>query len=133
MNRTNEKRIDALFQELVPAEGPAATVAGEIVRAMCRIGHRWNNDGDRIGIEWGKETCNAAARYLMERAGEKTAEAVKQAWEYYGANYGAKVDGIVCAVLDYLDAHPELRETENSEDYWDLEKPEDYEDEDDEW
>ena len=32
-----EQRINALFEELVPASGKADTVAGEIIRAVSRI------------------------------------------------------------------------------------------------
>lgn len=42
--------LNALADELVPLSGPANTVAGEIVRAICQIGYRWYNGGDRIGV-----------------------------------------------------------------------------------
>lgn len=66
MNESLSKQIDALFEELVPSMGKADTEAGEIVRAYCRIAHRWFNDGDKLGIGYGNETCNAAGRYLMK-------------------------------------------------------------------
>ena len=52
----NEERINALFEELVPPMGKADSLAGELVRATCRIGYRYFNDGDHIGIGYGKET-----------------------------------------------------------------------------
>lgn len=52
---TAEQKINALFSELVPASGKADTVAGEIVRAVSRIGYRNYNDGDHIGVGYGKE------------------------------------------------------------------------------
>ena len=60
-----ETRMCELFEELVPAEGKADTVAGEIVRAINWIAYRNGNDGDRIGVGYGKETCNPPARYLQ--------------------------------------------------------------------
>ena len=69
-NKNPEKRLEDLFDQLVPPSGKADTVAGEIVRAAMRIGYRKFNDGDHIGVSYGKETCNPAARYLMERAGD---------------------------------------------------------------
>lgn len=51
---TAEQKINALFAELVPASGKADTVAGEIVRAVSRIGYRNYNDGDHIGVGYGK-------------------------------------------------------------------------------
>ena len=49
-----EASLDALFEELVPGEGKAETVAGEIVRAVEHIAYRYDNDGDRIGIGYGR-------------------------------------------------------------------------------
>ena len=42
----NEDRINKLFKELVPDTGKADSLAGELVRAMSRIGYRFYNDGD---------------------------------------------------------------------------------------
>ena len=60
----NEERINKLFKELVPETGKADSLAGELVRAMSRIGYRFYNDGDQLGIGYGKETCNPAGRFL---------------------------------------------------------------------
>ena len=61
----NDKKLQILFDELVPKVGKASSLTGEIVRAAGRIGYRWSNDGDQIGIGYGKETCNAPARFLL--------------------------------------------------------------------
>ena len=61
----NHERINELFEELVPGSGKAESLAGELVRAMARIGYRWYNDGDQVGIGYGRETCNPAARFLI--------------------------------------------------------------------
>ena len=76
MTTTVEKKLNALFEELVPASGKADTVAGEIVRAITRIGYRNWNDGDHIGVGYGKETCNPAARYLSAKCGEAVNAAI---------------------------------------------------------
>lgn len=39
---------DQLFNLLVPAEGPADTEAGELVRCLNRLGYRFFNDGDMM-------------------------------------------------------------------------------------
>lgn len=75
-----EKKINALFEELVPSSGKADTVAGEIVRAISRIGYRNFNDGDHIDVGYGKETCNPAARYLIKKAGDEVADAIADLW-----------------------------------------------------
>ena len=116
----NEERFDALFEELVPISGPAPTVAGEIVRAACRIGHRWNNDGDMLGRGYGKETCNPAARYLIIKCDPRTErlllELMYETWRLDDDAYEARLDEVLDAVLAFLDAHPELKETENQDD-----------------
>ena len=45
----NEDRINKLFKELVPDTGKADSLAGELVRAMSRIGYRFYNDGEPAG------------------------------------------------------------------------------------
>lgn len=62
----NEDRINKLFKELVPETGKADSLAGELVRAMSRIGYRFYNDGDQLGIGYGKETCNPAQDGSLE-------------------------------------------------------------------
>lgn len=136
MKNTNEQRIDTLFERLVPANGKASTVAGEIVRAICRIEFRNQNDGDHIGIGYGRETVNPAARYLIAKCGDKTAKAVASAWNIYDDDaYEKSLEKVETAVLNFLDAHPELETEPNSEDFWEyrdkFEDIDDYEDDED--
>lgn len=115
-----ENSLNELFEELVPASGPANTVAGEIIRAVCRIGYRNYNDGDHVGVGYGKETCNPAARYLREKCGGAVAKAVDEMWGIYGdAYYDELVSALEEAVLSYVEQHPELKSEENREDMWD--------------
>lgn len=140
---TAEERINAMFEELVPDSGKADTVAGEILRAVSRIGYRWYNDGDQIGIGYGRETCNPAARYLAKKAGGRVERAISDMWEVYVSDdeYEERMQTLNNEVLDYLEQHPELKTTPNSEDMWDyydkdedVDEPEDdYDDEEDEW
>ena len=50
MNKALMNRVNTRFEELVPLEGKADTLAGEIVRAISRIGYRFYNDGDQVGV-----------------------------------------------------------------------------------
>lgn len=137
--QTAEKRLDALFNALVPCSGKAATLAGEIVRAICRIEYRNWNDGDHLGIGYGKETCNAAGRFLEEKCGGKVGECVSNAWGIRDEDaYDVAVAQLEIAVCEHLDKHPELQDTPNEEDMWDwFDKDEDVDDsgkdDDDEW
>lgn len=131
-----EKRINALFDELVPDMGEADTVAGEIIRSITRIGYRFHNDGDRIGIGYGNETCNAAARYLMEFDDERMNKILCDMWGMYNENiYGGLLAQLEEAVLAFLDARPELATTKNTVDMYSFyrkDEDEDYDSDEDE-
>ena len=98
----NEERINKLFKELVPETGKADSLAGELVRAMSRIGYRFYNDGDQLGIGYGKETCNPAGRFLGVKGNDKIAKLTADAWAVYSEEAYEKVLDILCgAVADY--------------------------------
>ena len=131
-----ESKINELFEQLVPASGKAPTVAGEIVRAISRIGYRNYNDGDHLGIGYGRETCNPAGRYLAAKCSREVACLVGDAWGIINDGlYEVALAQLEAGVLIYLDQHPELKTTANTEDMWDYrnqyEDVDDDEDEDD--
>lgn len=126
-----EEKLNELFEELVPATGKADTVAGEIVRAICRIGYRNYNDGDHLGVGYGKWTTNPAGRFLAKKCDDAVEHCVGDAWGIRDDDaYDEALERLEIAVCDYLDAHPELRQAPNSEDMWDSRDR--YEDVDDE-
>lgn len=119
-----ETRINALFEELVPASGKADTVAGEIIRAVSRIIYRNYNDGDHIGVGYGNETCNPAARYLGSEAGDRVQQAIIDMWGVADdLRYDKAVVTLEEAVLAYLDEHPELKTTPNTVDMFNYTDP----------
>ena len=92
----NDERLNRLFEELVPASGKADSLAGELVRATSRIGYRFFNDGDQLGIGYGKETCNPAGRFLMKKAPEEISDLVAGLWGMYSeAGYEVVLDILV--------------------------------------
>ncbi len=112
----NETRLHKLFDELVPASGKADSLAGELVRAVARIGYRFFNDGDRIGLGYGKETCNPAARFLRVRGDKRIAGYVNALWGLDDDTvYEEFLDALVGAVADYVERRPNLRETETED------------------
>lgn len=116
---TAEQKINALFSELVPVSGKADTVAGEIVRAVSRISYRNYNDGDHIGVGYGKETCNPAARYLLKNGGDEVAVIVRGMWGMEADSlYDKAVEMLEESAAAYIEQHPELKATPNSEDMW---------------
>ena len=127
----NEERITKLFEELVPASGKADSLAGELVRAINRIAYRFYNDGDQVGIGYGKETCNPAARFLLAKGSEEIKDYAAAIWQVYSENAYEKIlDNLAGAVADYVEQTPELRNTP-TEDMWNFYDK--YEDVDDSW
>ena len=59
------------------------SLAGELVRAMARIGYRWYNDGDQVGIGYGRETCNPAARFLIHKGNKEVSDLAASIWGIY--------------------------------------------------
>lgn len=128
----NEERINALFEELVPASGKADSLAGELVRAVSRIGYRFFNDGDQLGIGYGKETCNPAGRFLIAKAPREIGDLVAGLWGMISeAGYEAVLDILTGKVADYVESHPELRE-QPTEDMWSFRNADEDVDEDEE-
>ena len=128
----NEERINKLFEELVPASGKAESLAGELIRAMSRIAYRFYNDGDQVGIGYGRETCNPAARFLMEEGNKRVSSLATAIWGIYDESaYENLLDILAEAVADYVEQTPDLRTTP-TDDMWDYCTNEDVDDDEDE-
>ena len=133
----NHERINQLFEELVPASSKAESLAGELVRAMARIGYRWYNDGDQVGIGYGRETCNPAARFLIHKGNKEVSDLAAAIWGLHSEEaYEKLLDLLAGAVADYVESHPELR-TLPTTDMWDLYDPDedmdDWDEEEEDW
>jgi hypothetical protein len=63
-----ETRCDTLFEKLVPSEGKASTVEGEMIRAICRITYRYRNDGDYFYDGPGCSTAGPSHAFLTSRS-----------------------------------------------------------------
>ena len=139
--------LESLFDVLVPASGKASTEAGEILRAYNRIGCRYYNDGDRLGIDYGNETVNAAGRYLAKHSHDNVDIEYalgRMWWNFSSKDYENMLDLLQKGVYDLLNSKNELFTTE-TEDMWSHFEKEDedwdeeeewedvYEDEDEEW
>ena len=119
-----QTKLNELFEEMVPQSGAAPTLAGEIVRAICRVSYRNWNDGDHLGVGYGRETCNPAGRYLDQKCGPEVGRAI---WAIWGVEsddeYDKGLGELEAAVLAFLEAHPEAKTTPNTEDMWDYQDP----------
>ena len=129
------ERVNAMAEELMPTSGKADSLAGELLRAVSRIGYRFYNDGDQVGIGYGNETCNAAARFLGAHGTKKVACLARGMWGMEDEElYEAALDLLCKAVADQIDADPSLRTTP-TEDMWSYYRKEDenYDENDDEY
>lgn len=114
--------MQELYGKLVPGYGMAATCGGEILRTYGRLHKRFYNDGDHIGIYYGNETCNAAARFLTAKVPEAR-EIIMDMWgqEDHDA-YEALLADLEQVVFDYVIEDPDgVVEDENHEDYLNIE------------
>ena len=129
-----QNKINELFHELVPPVGKADTVAGEIIRATSRIGFRFTNDGDHLGIDYGNETCNPAGRYLQRVCNTSIKLTIAYLWGLEDKEeYKYVLNDLFQEVVEFIERHPELTTTKNDIDMLSLLKPEDlYQPEDDE-
>lgn len=108
--------LTAWFDVLVPANGKASTVAGELIRAMMRLEYRDYNDGDVFYEGYGLETAGPAAAYIMkvipslEKDFLEIADNAEEEEEYTSA-----LRKIQDKLLDFLRDNSDLLATDNRE------------------
>ena len=114
-------KLETLFEILVPSSGQAETLAGELVRAVMRIGYRWYNDGDYFYTGYGLETCGSSAAFIADNMDAETYELIMEATENMGSEdaYENFLDELQNDVLYYVMNNPEAFSTksEDSRDY----------------
>ena len=99
-------RMGNAFEKLVPAVGKADTKAGEVIRALNRIGYRWLNDGDMVGIEYGNETCNPAARFLGTVVPDEVIPCINALWGTCWNDekkYEELLEELIMKVMDWVE------------------------------
>jgi hypothetical protein len=110
--------IDEWFDKLIPECGKADTVAGEILRAMCRINYRWYNDGDYAGYGYGIETAGSACTYLIGFSDlEWYVETLLNITPDHDDAYEKALIELCSAIIDYLESHKDLFDEANNDDY----------------
>ena len=66
-----DDKFHYLVDELIPVEGEAETLAGELLRAIMWLLHRDKNDGDKFYMGYGLESCGPAAAFLADHGYEE--------------------------------------------------------------
>ena len=121
------------FDDYVDDNGnKSTTVGGELVRAANQILARFENDGDKIGIGYGKETVNPAARYILAICNDyiDRNDIEEMLWNesrinYSDEEYEAWLQQFERTFTDYLRDHEELFHSPNKNDMWDYKEEDD--------
>ena len=125
----------------VPGEGKSNNLAGEMTRAMNRIIYRYYNDGDHINLGYGKETTNAAARFLIEFGNAEVRKTIEELFDDpYAFNSDDSYEDMITYaaqnLLEDLEENPKLQEasTQDMWDWYDADEDKDsYEEDEEEW
>lgn len=111
--------LEILFDALVPNQGPAETVAGELVRAVMRILYRDYNDGDKFFTGYGLESCGGSAQYLYDNGFDTQIEEIldrKFQLADDDEKYTAAITDLAQDIIVTIEEDPTLLETVNEKD-----------------
>ena len=97
-----EDRNEPLYDKLVPGQGDAETVEGEMLRAINRIIYRYYNDGDEYFTGYGIETAGPAHSFLVN-ANHPLRSTMKKIFGD-GTNYDQTIKDALVAILDYIES-----------------------------
>lgn len=117
-NGVYTKEYNKLYEDLVPSSGNSETLNGELIRAISRLGHEYNNNGNCnsrvIETYLEEETCSNCSgegevegfdcdddgNYLMEDCSECCSGYVEE--EY---NCDPEIDGFYNTFLDLIEGN----------------------------
>jgi len=97
-----QDRINRLYEKLVPDEGKCDTVEGEMIRAICKIWYRYNNDGDYYWKGYGTETAGPAHSYLVNECPIRDQLSLLFK-EYEDEAYEKSLDNVIEAIATYIE------------------------------
>lgn len=107
-----------LFSALVPPSGKADTVAGEILRALHKVGYRYYNDGDHYFEGYGLETCGSNAVYLIKHTNQIISTFLKDTapidYIINGGNFNTSFEKLISLIRLFLVKTPALFITRNT-------------------
>ena len=133
LNDTEKKVNEELFNKYVPACGKAATLGGEILRAINRIVYKFYNDGDTTARYYSSSYNHSYGAELFLKKYVPDYDPTRDIVE--SAEFEEKTSQNLKRVLKYLEDNPALFVTVNVEDFLDLSPEEEWDDDDydEEW
>lgn len=137
LNDAEKKVHKKLFNKYVPVYGKAATLGGEILRAINRIVYKFYNDGDTTTHYYSSRYNHSYGAELFLKKYVPDYDPTRNIVE--PAEFEEKISQNLKRVLKYLEDNPALFETVNNEDFLDLSPEEEWDDDDydddydDEW
>ena len=114
-----EDQLDAVHSLIVPTEGKADSLGGELVRAIVRIIYRDRNDGDKFFQGYGLETCGSSAMFLYNNGFDTQIDyIIENAGRYEDDDdaYSDAINKLGQLVIDRIQNEPELLTTLNDVD-----------------
>jgi hypothetical protein len=100
-----EDRNEPLYDKLVPGQGDAETVEGEMLRAINRIVYRFYNDGDKYFEGYGTETAGPAHSFLVNANHPLKSAMIKLFDEPSGDNsYERMLKDVLDMILDHIES-----------------------------
>lgn len=97
-----EDRNEPLYDKLVPGDGDAKTVEGEMLRAINRIIYRYYNDGDEYFRGYGTETAGPAHSFLVNANHPLKSAMIKVFKE--GTDYEQTIKDALVIILDHIES-----------------------------
>lgn len=115
LSREDDATFESLYDMYVPACGKAATLGGEILRAISRIVYRYYNDGDTVNHYYGSD-------YNYLKVADEFLDAnVKGYYALSEMNWELHYEDELCknlkVCLDYVVNNPVVFETPNERDF----------------
>ena len=128
LNDAEKKVHEELFNKYVPVYGKAATLGGEILRAINRIVYKFYNDGDTTAHYYSSSYNHSYGAELFLKKYVPDYDPTRDIVE--PAEFEEKISQNLKRVLKYLEDNPALFETVNNEDFLDLSPEEEWDDDD---
>ena len=101
-----EARNEPLFDKLVPGQGKAETLEGEMLRAVNRLVYRYYNDGDKYYEGYGTETAGPAHSFLVNAVHPLRAKmySIMDGEELSDNEYENMLKMVLGLILDYIES-----------------------------